>query len=62
MSPFLFGVSEDQDDRVAPDEELGDEAVLVDWGRALLALACLGDLHRHAVIQARRACLVAHLT
>ena len=62
MSPFLLGVSEDQDDRVAPDEELGDEAVLVDRGRALLALARLGDLHQHALYQANCALLLVYLS
>lgn len=44
---LLLGVSKNQDHRVASDEKLGDEAVLVDRRGALLAFPCLGDLRSH---------------
>ncbi len=39
-----LGIPEDQDDRVSSQKHLGDEAVLVDWLRSLLALASLWHL------------------
>ena len=56
LSTLLLGVPEDQDHRVSSDEKLGDEAVLVDRRRTLLAFARLGYLQQQHIASIDQCC------